>query len=65
MDLFNRFRVYHKNVNWFVFLFISLFTIGSWIDINGKQINVTCGHYMRMLKLDFFKFLKACGVNCQ
>jgi hypothetical protein len=32
----NRLVTYHKSVNWVVFVCIFSFTIGSWIDINGK-----------------------------
>lgn len=32
----NGFYVYNENVNWIVFMFIVVFTIGSWIDLNGN-----------------------------
>jgi hypothetical protein len=33
----NGFSLYSSKVNWIVFVFIVVFTIGSWLDLNGKS----------------------------
>ena len=36
MHTINSFKDYSSKVNWYVFVLICLFTLGSWIDISGK-----------------------------
>ena len=30
------FSLYNEKINWLVFTFIAVFTIGSWLDLNGN-----------------------------
>lgn len=34
----NEFKSYSKNINWFNFALISVFSVSSWVCTNGKNI---------------------------